>query len=70
MRERGNPGTNAMQLIMDLENKCRDLAEDKKRYQHKYWLALVRRELPWWLGVIIGVLSTVVFCIWIRWLPK
>ena len=48
MDNQGNKAENVMQLIMDLEGKCRDLTDQRDRAVHKYWLSFVKRNGFWW----------------------
>jgi hypothetical protein len=67
VNNQGNKAENAMQLIMDLEKKARELVNERDTAIHKYWLALTYKGAGFWWGYGVGTVSMFVVGLIIRW---
>ena len=50
-----NDGQNAMQLIMDLENRVRALKIDRDSWRRNYFMAISVVSPQYWIGVVSGL---------------
>jgi len=51
-----NDGKNAMDLIMSLENRVRELKEDRDSWRRNYFMAVSVVSPQFWFGIMIGTL--------------
>ena len=67
MNNQGNKAENAMQLIMDLEKRVRELADERDEAIHNYWLTMTYKGAGFWWGYGVGTVSMFVVGLIIRW---
>lgn len=53
---REGSGSNAMELIMSLENRCRILTESRNEWRTQALLAMSLKSPHWWLGFGVGAI--------------